>query len=169
MSSLPRFCGFPSAVSPCYRWFLIFWAAGCWGLPSVDFSHTRPSSCSGHLWKKHKNTQRSQQSVQTIITRIKCPHCAEPKTKKIILLLERQMMLCNCVRNRYLWSISFWSSLLSSSILCCSRFLLCSGGKWLKSSRDGAWRGETEVNNISSLDRTKFVSLQTHSGPNQWC
>lgn len=48
---IPHFCGFPSAASPCYIWSLIFWAAGCWGLPSVDSSHTHPSSCSGHLWK----------------------------------------------------------------------------------------------------------------------
>lgn len=55
--SLPHFCGFRSAVSPCYKWSLIFWAAGCWGLPSEDSSHTRPSSCSEHLWRKHTSKQ----------------------------------------------------------------------------------------------------------------
>lgn len=34
----------------------------------------------------------------------------------------------------YLWSISFCSSRFRSSSCCCSRFLCCSGGKWLKSS-----------------------------------
>lgn len=53
---LPRFCGSPTAASPCCRWSLIFWAAGCWGLPSAGSSRTRPSSCWARLWKRH--TQR---------------------------------------------------------------------------------------------------------------
>lgn len=46
---IPRFCGFPSAASPCCRWSLISWAGGCWGRPSEGSSHTHPSSCSGRL------------------------------------------------------------------------------------------------------------------------
>lgn len=38
------------------------------------------------------------------------------------------------VAPRYLWSISFWISLFNSSTFCCSFFLLCSGGRLLKSS-----------------------------------
>ena len=55
-------------------------------------------------------------------------------------------------KRSYLWSISFWSSLWSSSILCCSLFLLCSGGKWLKSSRDGAFQKNTH--NCIRIHRT---------------
>lgn len=62
----------------------------------------------------------------------------------------------------YLWSISFWSSLLSSSILCCSRFLLCSGGKWLKSSRDGAWGRKKQNKNRIRLSRN-WLTLD------EWC
>lgn len=46
---IPRFCGFLSAASPCCRWFLIFWAGGCWDRPSGDSSRKHPSSCSGRL------------------------------------------------------------------------------------------------------------------------
>lgn len=42
--------------------------------------------------------------------------------------------ICHWRGLTYLWSISFWMSLFSSSTFCWSFFLLCSGGRLLKSS-----------------------------------
>lgn len=65
---------------------------------------------------------------------------------------RRFFCLLVCLFSGYLWSISFWMSLFSSSNLPCSFFLLCSGGRWLKSSGPEPWvttqggRGEQEIN-----------------------
>lgn len=58
--SLPRFCEFPTAASPCCRWSLIFWAEGCWDPPSAGSSRTRPSSCWGHLWNDTRRLEEEQ-------------------------------------------------------------------------------------------------------------
>lgn len=61
----------------------------------------------------------------------------------------------------HLWSISFWMSLFSSSTFCWSFFLLCSGGRLLKSSGpapctewNGGWGGIRKKINNQSLKKS---------------
>lgn len=60
------------------------------------------------------------------------------KKKKTHFPIKQKKDNKNAFSTVYLWSISFCSSLFSSSILCWSFLRLCSGGRWLRSSSVGA-------------------------------
>lgn len=100
-----------------------------------------------------------------------------------VLLYNATYFICHWKGLTYLWSISFWMSLFSSSTFCWSFFLLCSGGRLLKSSGPApctAWDGggeerkkkkkrETKLRAWKNLSWLRFEnssqkSVQNHNG-----